>query len=1082
MNPQGSSEHSLRDDITHALVRYAAWGAFSIALLIALVKWTDPGASAVDVAVHLLMSAVGLGTLALARYHHPAMAANLLMWSTWLVTQVALARNGGIYGPGLLSVVVLVVLAGWILGPVATRLIFSLTVVSFGFMAWAQGQGWIPAPRYGSTLTHLTYLIFILLVITGGTLQARRDYLRRLKDERLLFKELARSEADLRKFFLATEQGSLGIVIVDMERRIEYVNPAFEHLTGYARIHCLGKTALELDPRLSLADEAVLSEVQHGRSWTGHRLAPKADGQTFPEFSMVIPIRQADGSVSHLMSMTQDLTDQKRVETELANYRDQLEQLVQVRTAELAAARDEAQEAARVKSNFLANMSHEIRTPMNVVIGMTHLALKTELTPRQRDYLQKIQGSSQHLLGIIDDILDFSKIEAGKIAIEHIDFDLEKVIADVGAMVTEKSAQKGLELVIDIGDDVPRHVIGDPLRISQVLLNYLNNAVKFTEQGHIAVRVRRQPASGSDLMLHFAVQDTGIGLTEEQAAKLFQSFQQADSSTTRKFGGTGLGLAISKRLAEMMGGSTGVDSVPGEGSTFWFTAQLAPSHQQATARLTLPDAQGKRMLVVDDSAPAREVICELLGSMGFEATSVDSGPAALVELSRAEAMDEAYDIVFLDWRMPSLDGLETAREIQRLILRHPPKLLLMTAHHRDEVSHAADHAGIHDILIKPVSASQLFNAVMHLLATAPAEGEPAHPNAAATNPEHEHLSGQRILLVEDNELNQEVALALLQELGLRVDVALHGAQALEKVQRTAYDLVLMDMQMPVMDGLTATREIRLLPGLRDLPILAMTANAMPSDRERCLGAGMNDHIAKPIDPADLARKLLRWMPRRPAFANAEEPALRPSSVRQANPIERLCGIDGLDCELGLRQSMGRPDLYLRLVKKFVEGQRQAPQAITASLAATDTDTAERLAHTLKGVSAQIGAQQVRATAEQLEHAIRRRQPPEALQPMVEALATDLAALMTALDTALQAPAEAAQPQATSPDAARLEDICAQLTRLLRDDDFAGWQLFDSHESLLQQALGDEFPAVAAAIHNGDFSTALHRLRAAMHAA
>jgi len=527
-------------------------------------------------------------------------------------------------------------------------------------------------------------------------------------------------------------------------------------------------------------------------------------------------------------------------------------------------ARDAAEEAARAKSDFLANMSHEIRTPMNAIIGMAHLVLKTDLTVRQRDYVKKIQGSGQHLLGIINDILDFSKIEAGKLAVEKADFELDKLLDNVANLVSEKTSAKGLELVFDVAPDVPHALVGDSLRMGQVLINYANNAVKFTERGEVDIIFRVKERTEKDVLLYCAVRDTGIGLTPEQQGKLFQSFSQADASTTRKYGGTGLGLSISKKLAELMGGEVGVDSEQGKGSTFWFTARLGIGAARVRELIPDPDLRGRHVLVVDDNENARLVIDDLLTAMTFRVEEVDSGKAAIDSIKQKAGTPESFEIVFLDWQMPGMDGIEAARQIKSLGLASEPHLVMVTAYGREEVLKEASDAGIEDVLIKPVNASLLFDTAMRVLGCGQAG---AGTRSAGDAPsllfeDMAKLKGARILLVEDNDLNQEVACEILRDAGFFVDIAENGQIAVDKVTRNdgePWDIVLMDMQMPVMDGVTATTEIRKDVRFNDLPIVAMTANAMQQDKDRCLTAGMVDFITKPIEPDDLWATLRRWI-------------------------------------------------------------------------------------------------------------------------------------------------------------------------------------------------------------------------------
>jgi two-component system, sensor histidine kinase and response regulator len=763
-------------------------------------------------------------------------------------------------------------------------------------------------------------------------------------------------------------------------------NDAFAEMTGKPPSAVIGRRIEEVVPADRVAwvvqnDAEVLASLQKcsHEGWIGY-----PDGRQALMDSVRTPLRDHKGRILGVLSISRDITQRHKVEEEIRQ------------------AKEMAEAATRMKSDFLANMSHEIRTPMNAIIGLSHLVLKTELTARQRDYIAKVQTSGQHLLGVINDILDFSKVEAGKLDLEHAEFELEKLLDNTGSLISEKSHAKGLELVFEVAPDVPPNLVGDSLRLGQILLNYANNAVKFTDKGEIVISVRASERTDTGVLLHFRVQDTGIGLTPEQAGRLFQSFSQADTSTTRRFGGTGLGLAISKKLAELMGGEVGVESEFGKGSTFWFSARLGVGTAQRRELLPNPDLRGRRALVVDDNDHARATIMDMLQGMTFLATEVASGTAAVDEVRRASSTGHPYDVVYLDWRMPGMDGMETARRIRSLGLASPPLFLMVTAHGREEVLKEAEGAGIENVLVKPVSASILFDTTMGVLG-----GRRAPPPAATEIATVDHrlaaVRGARILLVEDNDINQQVAKELLEDAGLVVDVADNGQIALEQVQRNAYDLVFMDMQMPVMDGVTATREIRKLPGFGGLPIVAMTANAMEQDRRKCMDAGMNDFLVKPIDPDDMTALLLRWVRRRLVSAAGASNPVAPRPVAAGDDLPAR--IQGLDTALGLSRMLGKKSLYVAMLRRYVAGQENVIRDIREAWRSGDKTTAERLAHTTKAVSANIGATLVQDRAAVLEDALRQGGRADDIEQLVCEVEVPLWDLLQALAAFLGAAAD-----------------------------------------------------------------------------
>ncbi len=900
-------------------------------------------------------------------------------------------------------------------------------------------------------------------------------------------------------------QAPIGIVVLDMQtlQFVSFNDATYESL-GYTReeFSLMNLYDLQLDPDRSKVDEKLQRiQAQGGLDFETQRRDKAGNVRDF--WVSMRPLHLHDRDC--MTGIWVDITSRKQSERELARYRDELEQLVAERTldlektsqalaqqtlelqhtnAQLRSAKAMADEANQAKSAFLANMSHEIRTPMNAIIGLTHLIRRDTTNPHQRQQLDKVSGAAMHLLAVINDILDFSKIEAGKMALDPTDFELEKVVSNVFTITGDKAEAKGLEVMAELAG-VPPILHGDGMRLGQILTNFMGNAVKFTERGSVSLHAFVTQREANQVRLRFEVRDTGIGLSPEQQGKLFLAFQQADVSTTRTHGGTGLGLAISRRLADLMDGQVGVRSEPGKGSTFWFEAPFGISSQAAAPQHVQALPPSTRVLVVDDMEEARELLADMLTHLGARADAVSSGAQAVQAVAQADELGDPYELVLTDWLMPGLNGTQTWQQICALPLQHRPACILVSGSlscPADEV----DAGPFAAFLPKPVLPTALEDVLVRVWNHAQLP-EAAAP-ALATDAPVRFTPGLQLLLAEDNALNQEVAGELLRQLGFAVDVAGDGAIAVERARERHYDLILMDIQMPHLDGLQATRQIRALPSHAQTPIVAMTANAFAEDRAAALAAGMNDHLPKPVDPAQLARVLARLLPHAVDATGAPPtPSVAtsaPTLVDEAQVRAQLQGVAGFQLEQGLRSLGNNFAALVRLLQRMVVEHPHDAQKALQAWQGGDLAETQRILHTLKGLAGTAGLTGLQVAAQQAEARVQAA-PPGGLDADAQHALQDLDARLHQLVQSLHFVVDAsAQTTSTAPAASadHLRQGLRTLRPLLASDDLdASAAYAELHPAMLQH-YPDRAQALAQAIDGFDFLQALALLDAILASA
>ena len=867
---------------------------------------------------------------------------------------------------------------------------------------------------------------------------------------------LARVKNEMEQRNRAIDEHAL-VSVTDVAGVIVYVNKKFSELSGYDQSELLGQTHRILNSENQDRDywKNMYGTISDGRVWKDEIRNRSKNGDLYWVDSTIMPIVSRNNNLKGYISIRTDVTARKKIELDLI------------------AAREQAEESDLAKSEFLARMSHEIRTPINGVIGLTELALTTKLSPQQKDYLTKISSSSENLLGIINDILDFSKIEAKKVVLETAAFDLKKVVEN--ALIATVPPE-GIEVLLSYDLDLPTLLHGDALRISQVLINLVGNATKFTTKGQVLTTVKcedNRDNRDNKVVVSFSVQDNGIGMNSQQLDGLFQSFNQGDTSTTRRYGGTGLGLAISKQLVDLMGGDLTATSSPGVGSTFTFTLEFSTLSSYEQKQYKIPsELNNKQILVVEDNPTAAEIIRMMLEKFGFDVVVSETGNDAIALLeNRARLSLPSFELIFMDWDMPGLNGIETAQFIHRSkTIPRCPEVIMVSAYNSGHLISQAEKEGINNFIIKPVMPSLLFDTIINTLGYGGEDHPEKQPVKAPENDGLTKITGSNVLIAEDNLINQQVLQELLEQRGMVVTVVNNGAECLEMLNRKSFDLVFMDVQMPVLDGLAATREIRRSTPHDKLPIIAMTAHAMEDDKIKSIDAGMNAHLTKPINISELEKTMVSWIQEKELCETVEKitECAEEASIDGEVVVPTL---NGFNRELGLSYVGGNIEFYNKLLRQFGEKYENLQGNIRENIENARLEDAERMAHTLKGVSGTLGATKLSELSEQLEEVLRNRKLI-GIESVLVTFEVEFEIVISTVKQYINSISEPQPVQETSLDKEHVVSMLAELVVLLKQGNSKSYKLFEKVNWFLNNSgFSESCEKIAEAIDDLEFDIA-----------